>query len=125
MPTVLDIGNCDADHMFLDSMFQANFGATLIRAHRLDDAQDKIKGNTVDLILINRLLDVDRSEGMDVLRELKTDPESQDIPMMIITNYEEHQEAAMEAGAVRGFGKAALRSEETRKVIEEVLSSVT
>ena len=125
MPTVLDIGNCDADHMFLESMFQSNFGATLLRAHRLDDAQDKIKGNTVDLILINRLLDTDGSEGMDVLRKLKSDPESQNIPAMIITNYEEHQEAAMDEGAVRGFGKSALRSEETRKVIDEVLNSVT
>ena len=34
---------------------------------------------------------------------------------MLVTNYEEHQQAAMEAGCVRGFGKLAVNEPETRE----------
>jgi hypothetical protein len=40
---------------------------------------------------------------------------------MLITNYEEHQQAAMQAGALRGFGKAELSSPETAKRLAEAL----
>ena len=83
MQTVLDIGNCNADHMFLESMLSSNFGAILIRAHRLEDAQKLLGENQVDLILINRLLDVDGSEGIEVLQALKADPQTQAIPVML------------------------------------------
>ena len=121
MPTVLDVGNCNADHMFLEAMLSSNFGATLIRAHRLEDARELLGQNAVDLILVNRLLDVDGSQGLEVLRALKADPQTQAIPVMLITNYEEHQETAIEAGAIRGFGKSALNAEETRVVIEAAI----
>ena len=118
MKTVLDIGNCDADHMFIETMLKSNFTATLLRSHGLDDALKLLQENEVDLILINRLLDNDGSEGMAILRHFKSDAKLQNIPTMLITNFEEHQEAAIKEGAVRGFGKSALSSAETKTVIE-------
>jgi len=123
MKTVLDIGNCDADHMFIQSMLQSNFSATLVRSHGLDDALEKLQEQEVDLILINRLLDIGGSEGIEILRHLKADAKLKEIPTMLITNYEEHQQAAIKEGAVRGFGKSALSSDETRSVIEAALGS--
>jgi len=121
MKTVLDIGNCDADHSSIKSVLAANFDAKLIRAHRLDDAQSALQENEVDLIMINRLLDTDGSEGMEVYRQLK---ESQfaNIPAMLITNFKDHQEAAVAEGAVPGFGKASLNTEETLGVLKAALS---
>ncbi len=122
MKTILDIGNCNADHSFLNSMLQKNFAGTqLLRAHRLDDALSALQENEVDLILINRLLDVDGSEGMQILQHLKADSELQQTPVMLITNFDEHQQTAIQAGAVQGFGKSGLLSEETRQAIAAAL----
>ncbi|MEO2046576.1 MAG: hypothetical protein ABGX16_08370 [Pirellulales bacterium] len=65
--------------------------------------------------MVNRKLDRDQSEGIEVLKQIKEDPELADVPVMLITNYAEHQEAATAAGAVRGFGKLELEQEETLK----------
>ena len=120
MKTALDIGNCDADHGFIKHMLETNFDARLVRAHGLDDALKALTENEVDLILINRLLDTDGSEGMEVFRSLKTSGHEK-IPTMLITNYQEHQDKAVAEGAVQGFGKSALNSDETRNVIAAVL----
>lgn len=122
MKTVLDIGNCDADHLFITTMLKSNFDVKVLRAHRLSDAITVLESNAVDLILFNRLLDVDGSEGMEVFRNIKSKPEFESIPAMLITNYEEHQEKAMTEGAVRGFGKSAISSDATVAVIKEALS---
>lgn len=122
MKTVLDIGNCNADHLFITTMLTSNFDANVLRAHQLSDAIEVLESNAVDLILFNRLLDVDSSEGMDVFREVKSNPKFAAIPAMLITNFQEHQEKAIAEGAVRGFGKSAISSEETVAVIKEALS---
>ncbi len=123
MKIVLDIGNCDADHGFITAMLKSNLEANVIRAHKLHDAIEALEENEVDLILINRLLDVDGSEGMIVFRELKSNPSFETIPMMLITNFEEHQTNAIAEGAVRGFGKAAISSDESLAAIKEALST--
>jgi hypothetical protein len=40
---------------------------------------------------------------------------------MLITNYPEHQDAAIAAGAVRGFGKKELAAAETHAKLASVL----
>lgn len=124
MKTILEIGNCNADHMSLKSMLQSNFEATLLRAHGLSDALEALQTNNIDLVMINRLLDTDGSEGIAILRHLKADPDLQTIPAMLITNYAEHQDVAVTAGAIRGFGKAELRSNKTLQVIQTALGAV-
>ena len=50
-------------------------------------------------------------------------PEYADLPVMIITNYAEHQAAAVALGAVEGFGKLELHSPETRTKLSAILAS--
>ena len=119
--TVLEIGNCNADHSFIKHMLESNFGVNVVRAHKLDDASKALEENEIDLIMINRLLDVDGSEGMEVFRQLSNSTGAA-IPTMLITNYEEHQQAAIAEGAVRGFGKSAINSEETLSLITDALA---
>jgi hypothetical protein len=42
---------------------------------------------------------------------------------MLVTNYSEHQDAAVAAGAIRGFGKLEFGKPETRDVIAAVLEN--
>ena len=64
-----------------------------------------------DLILVNRILDRDHSDGLAVIHHARTSG----TPVMMITNYAEHQQRAQDAGAEHGFGKAELHRPETMK----------
>lgn len=103
--TVLDIGNCDPDHSAIQRMITSNYDVNVLRAHQLSDALQLLSQRKVDLIFINRKLDIDYSEGIEILRQLKKEPAYQAIPTMIITNFAEHQLAAVADGAEYGFGK--------------------
>ena len=76
---------------------------------------------TYDLILINRLMDADGSPGMDILSTLKSDSATKDVPVMIVSNYADAQDAAVAAGAVKGFGKSALNADSTKEALAKYL----
>ena len=121
--TLLDCGNCGPDFSAISRMVKTNFDAEVIQAHGAEDALQLLKSNDVDLVTINRKLDRDYSDGMEVLKAIKSDPETADVPVMLVTNYEEHQQAAIEAGAVRGFGKLALGEPETKALLTPFLEA--
>ena len=120
---VLDVGNCNPDHSAISSMLRKNFDAQVLRAHQWTDALAILKSNSVDLILINRKLDIDYSDGIDVLRALKRTAPYNTIPVMLITNYAEYQQQAVAEGAVMGFGKLELSLPETLSKLNSFLSA--
>ncbi len=110
---LLDVGNCFADHSALTSVVSDHFEVEVIWAHSWAEAQQHLSNGSFDLVLVNRLLDRDGSPGLNVIERIKaTDPFS-DIPVMMVTNFDQHQASAMEAGAEPGFGKRARHSPET------------
>ncbi|MFY9254378.1 MAG: response regulator [Fuerstiella sp.] len=111
--TVLSIGQCRPDTAAINHFLTSNFSVKVLTAELPDDAADALAKNTVDLVLINRKLDADYSDGMEILRTIKSDPRTADIPVMLVSNFSEWQEKAVHAGAVYGFGKAELNSPET------------
>jgi CheY-like chemotaxis protein len=86
-------------------MLETNFGAQVIRAYEAQDALELLRTDSFDLVLVNRKLDSDYSDGLPIIEAIKADPNLAHLPCMLITNYAEHQEAAVQAGAVTGFGK--------------------
>ena len=54
---------------------------------------------------------------------MKADPAVTAVPVMLITNYPEHQDAAVAAGAVRGFGKLEFDRPETKQILAALLAS--
>jgi len=102
---VLDIGNCDPDHSAIQRMLTSRYDVAVLRSHQLSDALDLLSQKKVDLIVINRKLDVDYTDGVEILRHLKQHDEFKSIPTMIITNYPDQQLAAVAEGAEYGFGK--------------------
>jgi CheY-like chemotaxis protein len=119
--TVLDVGNCAPDHRAIKEMLTRNFGAQVIQAHSSIDALEYLRTNPIHLVLINRKLDQDYSDGMEVLKLIKQDSDVASTPVMLVTNHEEYQQQAMQFGAIQGFGKLALNSEETRARLASVL----
>ncbi|MAI73076.1 MAG: response regulator [Rhodopirellula sp.] len=123
--TLLDCGNCGPDFHAIRQMVSNHFGASVIQSHGLEDTLELLRNQSVDLVTVNRKLDRDYSDGLDVAVAIKSDPELGSIPIMLVTNYDEHQETAMAAGCVKGFGKLAIKDPETRKLLEPFLQSKT
>ena len=119
---VLDVGQCDLDHSNITALLKANFEVEVARAHSRSEAISMATVEGFDLVLVNRLFDADGSEGMAVVSDLKTNERTADVPVMIVSNYEEAQVAAVEAGAVRGFGKSALGSDATLDLLKSYLA---
>jgi len=118
---VLDVGNCGPDHSAISSMLRKHFDVDLLKADQLADALAALERQSVDLILINRKLDIDYSDGMDILRVIKQSEAFRDIPVMLITNYADHQQQAIANGAVLGFGKLELNAPETLHRLRAIL----
>ncbi len=71
--------------------------------------------------MVNRKLDIDYTDGLEIIRQIKADPQLAAVPCMLVTNYAEHQQAAVAAGAEPGFGKLELGSPETRAKLARFL----
>ncbi len=118
---VLDVGNCGMDHGAIRSLIERSFRAQVVQAHGQEDALDLLGKEKFDLVLVNRKLDQDYSDGMDVITAIKARPEHAAIPCMLITNYPEHQAAAVAAGCEPGFGKKTLSDRETHERLKKHL----
>ena len=78
---VLDVGQCGPDHAAIRRFFAANFDDVEIeQAAACDDALALLRHSHFDLVLINRKLDEDYSDGIEVLRAIKRHPEIADVP---------------------------------------------
>ena len=118
---VLDVGQCNPDHAAIRRLLERSFQAHVVRTHELLDTLQALREQAYDLILINRKLDIDYSDGMDILQELKANPELSAIPVMLVTNFPEYQAQAVEAGAVPGFGKDELNQPQTVEKLKKYL----
>jgi CheY-like chemotaxis protein len=119
--TVLDVGNCVPDHAAIQKMLTTSFGVQVVQAHNAKDTLETLRSRAIDLVLINRKLDEDYSDGIEILKLIKADPNLSSMPVMLVTNLEEYQQQAMAVGARRGFGKLALNSQATNALLAEVL----
>jgi CheY-like chemotaxis protein len=118
---VLDIGNCRPDHAAIRSLIEGAFDASVTQAHGMDDALAVLRTTPFTLVLVNRQMDRDRSSGLAVIEKIKSTPEVASTPVMMITNFADHQELAVQAGAERGFGKRELADPATREKLAAFL----
>lgn len=119
---ILSVGQCRPDHSSLSHMLTKNFNVEIDEADLAGAAIHKASQNRYDLILINRKLDADYSDGLDIIRSLKADPTTADMPVMLVTNYPEYQTEAVALGALPGFGKSQLNDPLTQERLGALLS---
>lgn len=122
MKRILDVGNCGFDHSSLARMVEREFGAEAIAAHDASEALRQAKSGKYALVVVNRVLDGDGSSGLEIIQSLKNDPETKDVPVMMITNYADHEAKAVAAGAEPGFGKSTLNDPQTRARLARFLA---
>lgn len=121
MKRVLDVGQCAADHGAISHLIRRQFKADVTEAHDLDDALTQLRAGNFDLVLVNRKLDADGGDGLEVIRQIKADANLAGVPLMLVSNFAEYHERAVAAGAEMGFGKADLGAPATRERLEKFL----
>lgn len=118
---VLDVGQCGFDHGSITRLLRSNFNAEVLAAHSAEDAVQQLATGNFDLVLVNRKLDADHSDGMAIIERMKSDPATRAIPVMLVTNYPQYQQAAVAAGADPGFGKNQLDDPATVELLRKYL----
>ncbi|MCA9085412.1 MAG: hypothetical protein KDA81_15225 [Planctomycetaceae bacterium] len=120
--TVLSIGQCRPDHAAISHFLKSNFDVDLHTADLADEAIELMARQTFHLVLVNRKLDADYSDGMDIIRRMKATAELCDLPVMLVSNFPDWQEKAVQLGAVPGFGKAELGTSDTIDRVRAILA---
>jgi two-component system chemotaxis response regulator CheY len=118
---VLSVGQCMADHGSIARTFRQHFQAEVVPADRGEEAVNLAAEEQFDLVLVNRVLDADGSSGMEVIRRLKENEALRQVPVMLVSNYDDAQQEAVRLGALPGFGKAALGQPQTISRLKAVL----
>ncbi len=118
---ILDVGNCGFDHGNLQELFARHFDAEVTQAHGAAEALRMLGDGQFDLVVINRKFDRDGGDGIDLIRQIKTDTALEATPVMLLSNYPQYQAEAAAAGAVAGFGKAELDAPQTAEKLRAVI----
>ena len=86
-----------------------------------EEAMRIIKTEKPDLVLLDLILP--KKDGFEVLKEMKADTQTKDIPVIILTNLEGTQdiERALELGAMNYLVKANYELDDTVKRVKDVL----
>lgn len=118
---VLDVGQCQMDHGALRRLIESKFAADVTQAHSAEQALAQLRSRQFDLVLVNRKLDADYSDGLEIIKQIKADPLLAGVNVMLVSNYAEYQEQAVAAGAAPGFGKSELAEPATLERLKPFL----
>lgn len=120
-PRVLSVGQCGLDGPQIERLLVEHFDADVATACDTRQALDAILSGHFDLVLVNRIFDGNGESGLDFIRQLRGDSDAKETPVMLVSNYADAQQAALELGAQPGFGKAALQAPQTTERLAAVL----
>ena len=113
---ILLVGHCGVDGPRLQRDISAGLpGSEVVRVNSQADLEERLEAGWADLLLVNREPVGFEGEGVAIVRAvLKQCPEAR---VMLVSDLEEAQVEAVEAGAMRGFGKRLMG---TPKLVAEV-----
>lgn len=121
---VLDVGNCDPDHAMIRGMLTRHFDVEIDRVMFVADALERMRLRAYDLVMFNRLIFDDGSEGLELVRRAGQDATVHAAPIMMISNFDAAQSACVTAGGVRGFGKKAVETADALDALSKYLPPI-
>ena len=98
-----------------------HLGVAVDDAATASEALAKAERHRYRLILVNRELDRDHSSGLELVPNLIA--ASPQTPVMLVSDFEEAQAAAIEQGAARGFGKRDFDTPATLARLREIVGA--
>ena len=124
MKKVMSVGQCNPDHFALSEFLKRNFECEVIRIDSTEEALEKLKSENIDLVLVNRKLDIDYTDGTILIDKMKEDQNFNIIPIMLVSNYPEYQQEAVSKGALWGIGKQDYHKTESVEKFKDVLEKI-
>ena len=118
---ILSVGQCAMDTGSIARLVRGTVGAEPVAVDTAAEALEQARAGGYALVLVNRVFDADGGSGLELIRALKADPATASLPVMLVSNYADAQAEAIAAGAVPGFGKAALGKPETAARLKALL----
>jgi hypothetical protein len=115
------VGHCGVDGPRMEAEIHGLLRDCQVLSASDDEDLENILGEGADLLLVNRELpySFEDQEGVEAIRHVCA--KHPNVKAMLISDYDDAQAAACEAGAVRGFGKADLGSPKVAEVIKKAL----
>jgi len=111
------VGHCGPDVFLLrNAVRRAAPDAEISAVNDERELRERLRDG--DVLLVNRVLDgrFDAESGIDLIRSL-----SSRFPTLLVSNLEDAQREAVDAGALPGFGKSDLYDGSTRERIGRAL----
>ena len=102
-PLVLLVGHCGFDSGGLSAAAERALPGARVERVNSQEALDAKRGEGV-VLLVNRVLDgrFDASDGIDLIQK---EVARGGVRPLLVSNYQESQQRAEEAGGLKGFGK--------------------
>jgi DNA-binding NarL/FixJ family response regulator len=118
--TVVLVGHCGIDGPRLQSELSRLPDVHVTRVNSPADLERACNGHA-DLLLVNREPVGFDEDGLAIVRQV-----AQRYPrtkVILVSDYPEAQSEALEAGAIKGFGKSLMGSEELRQRVRAALAA--
>jgi hypothetical protein len=119
---VLLVGHCGPDSSYLRIAVKSALGEATLLAADDNNELDKALQQSLDLILFNRDLGYgfEPPTGVEMIRALKK--RGLGMNMMLVSNYQDAQTEAVQAGAVPGFGKREIGSPRVKQILQAAVA---
>jgi len=118
MKNVLIVGHCDLDHPQITSLIEKRFSAKVTRVKLLKKTIEYLDKQDYNLVIINRIGAFDQENALELIKTIKQDGRFK-APLMMVTNYKDQMDKAVEIGAVPGYGKDKLHDKETLELLSK------
>ena len=120
MKNALIVGHCDLDNPQITSLIEKNFSVKVTRVKLFMNTVECLEKQNYDLVIINRIGAFDQESAMELIKKIKQD-ERFNVPLMMVTNYKDQMDNAVEKGAVPGYGKDKLHDKDTIELLSKYL----
>ncbi len=118
---ILSVGQCAFDHGSLTRYLHKILDAEVEAADTSAEALDRLKTEPFDLVLVNRIGDRDGQPGIHLIRALKNEGSLSETRVMLVSDHQSAQEEAIQAGALKGFGKSDLNTNRAAQALKAAL----
>ncbi len=124
-PRVLSVGQCAFDGGNIARLLRETCAVEPVAVATAAEASAALKAGGFAFVLVNRVFDTDGGSGLDLIRDIKADPATASVPVMLVSNFPEAQAEAQAAGALPGFGKASLGDPATAARLKALAAGVS
>jgi DNA-binding NarL/FixJ family response regulator len=120
--SILVVGQCSVDGPRIQTYLESLDPGIRVRRLQSDDEFEDQSVANADLILFNRELvgEFRSREGIQLIRALHD--RYPDVKLMLVSDYDDAQNEACDAGALPGFGKRDLGTDRATRVVRDALS---